>query len=70
MKFDGQELTDTQIVNEILHGVVIPKIGQRQPLYFTENRDGKKVFSHRDLITNGRALEEFDSFKCRIILQN
>lgn len=65
MTFRGEQLTDALIANEILQGVVIPKIGQRQPLYFTDKMKEVKIFNPRNLITNGRALEEFDS-----LLQN
>ncbi|MDP3268614.1 MAG: MBL fold metallo-hydrolase [Legionella sp.] len=65
MKFEGEQLTDALIANEILQGVVIPKIGQRQPLYFANKRREVNIFNPRNLITNGRALEEFDS-----LLQN
>lgn len=61
MKFSDKTLTDAQIANEILHAIVIPKIGQRQPLHFSAIRGKANHFSYRNLITNGRALENFDT---------
>jgi len=61
MTFENKALTNAQIAEIILFGIVMPKIGQRQALYFTEPSAFEPSFSYRSLITNGRALEEFDA---------
>ncbi|HHL3491268.1 TPA: MBL fold metallo-hydrolase [Legionella pneumophila] len=57
---NNQRFNNQQIADLILGRVVIPKIGQRQPLYFNEKPTKARAFQYRDLITNRRALLEFD----------
>ncbi|HAT2138569.1 TPA: hypothetical protein I8027_000977 [Legionella pneumophila] len=57
---NNQRLSNRQIADLILGKVVIPKIGQRQPLYFKEKPIKTETFQYRNLITNRRALLEFD----------
>jgi L-ascorbate metabolism protein UlaG (beta-lactamase superfamily) len=58
---DNKKLTKENIVELIQSSVIIPKIGQRQALYSTEEDGLTQSFQHRSLITNRRSLIEFDT---------
>lgn len=63
LKFtDAAELTDLQIAQLLKHGISLPKIGQRQMVRQTLSFDFDDVHhQERNLITNSRALVEFDA---------
>jgi len=59
---DEERFNSKHIVEQILRAVVIPKIGQKQDLYFrAESYQHQAFFQSRHLITNHRALIEFDA---------
>ncbi len=58
---DNVRLDNQGAAKIILNSVVIPKIGQRQDLGSSENPQNNMSFQSRNLITNHRALIEFDS---------
>lgn len=60
MVFEGDQQLDNKLIsNIILNSVIIPKIGQRQPLS-TASKNPSQPFQYRNLITNRRALIEYD----------
>lgn len=68
MVFDGDKLFDNEsIITQILTTVIIPKIGQRQSLYSTQKMGPDQSFQHRYLITNRRALIEYDEILHRFV---
>lgn len=56
---DNERFNDQQMVDIILRAVIVPKIGQRQQLYVA--KESVHSYQYRDLITNRRALIEFDA---------
>lgn len=69
MVFKGdQQFNNSLIAHLILKSVVIPKIGQRQSLYFTGN-EVVRSSQRRHLITNNRALLEYDTLLQEYIAQ-
>jgi L-ascorbate metabolism protein UlaG (beta-lactamase superfamily) len=61
--FEGQvKLMPVGIANLILQGIVIPKIGQKQLLKGEREPSYSQSFQYRHLITNHRALLEFDRY--------
>ncbi|MBA3537578.1 MAG: MBL fold metallo-hydrolase [Tatlockia sp.] len=62
MVFAGEKQLDKkEIVKLILNSVIIPKIGQRQSLYEAQKMGPAQSFQFRNLITNRRALIEYDT---------
>jgi L-ascorbate metabolism protein UlaG (beta-lactamase superfamily) len=62
MEFHGEkQLDEEEIVKIILNSVIIPKIGQRQPLNAVPEMGATKSVQFRNLITNRRALIEYDT---------
>ncbi|MBI2785980.1 MAG: MBL fold metallo-hydrolase [Legionella longbeachae] len=52
----GNRLNNKQISSLIQSSIVIPKIGQRQELYFTEKSKMNDLFQYRNLITHMQSL--------------
>ncbi|MBA2709766.1 MAG: MBL fold metallo-hydrolase [Tatlockia sp.] len=60
MVFDGdKQFNEQELIKIILNSVIIPKIGQRQALFKTSKLPAHS-FQYRNLITNRRALVEYD----------